>query len=110
MAQLSHDAPHYEAAGVRVLVIAAEKEPGAKRWLEANPQPLTWLVDSDRAVIRSYGVYNRLSYDAWRMAHPAAVLIDSGGTVRFVYRTSNQWDIPTSDVMLAGLERLRPST
>ena len=106
MAQLSRDAPNYEAAGVRVFAISSQSTRSAERWLAANPQLVPWLVDDDRAVIKRYGVYNRLSYDAWKMAHPAAVLIDRGGEVRFIYRASHQFDIPTSAVMLGSLERL----
>ena len=57
-------------------------------------------------MVKSYGVYNRISYDAWRMAHPTAVLVDISGTVRFVYRCSHQWDVPPSATMLGALKQL----
>ena len=103
---MSQDAPHYEAAGVRVYAISSQSWRSAERWLAGNPQRVPLLIDAERAVIKQYGVYNLISYDSWKMAHPAAVLIDRTGRVRFIYRTSHQFDIPTSEVMLASLERL----
>ena len=103
---MSRDAPHYEAAGVRVFTISSQSWRSAERWLVANPQRVSLLIDGERSVIKQYGVHNRISYDAWNMAHPAAVLIDRTGDVRFIYRASHQFDIPTSDVMLAALQRL----
>ena len=103
---MSRDNPNYEAAGVRVFAISSQSWRSAERWLAANPLPVSLLIDGERAVIKQFGVYNLISYDSWRMAHPAAVLIDRTGGVRFIYRSSHQFDIPTSDVMLASLERL----
>ena len=103
---MSRDNPNYEAAGVRVFAISSQSWRSAERWLAANPLPVSLLIDAERAVIKEYGVYNLISYDSWRMAHPAAVLIDRMGEVRFIYRSSHQFDIPTSDVMLASLDRL----
>ena len=88
------------------MVVVAQGAGPVRRWLARHPQPFPWLLDGDRAVIKAYGVYNRISYDAFRMAHPAAVLIDDQGVVRFIYRCSTQWDIPDSGAMLAGLARL----
>ena len=106
MAQLSQNAPTYAAAGVRIVAIAAQTRAGAAQWLTRNPQPFLWLVDADRVVIKAYGVYNKFSYDAWKMAHPASLLIDQNRTIKFIYRAANQWDIPTKEEMLRGLKHL----
>ncbi len=103
---MRQDFPRYQDANVRVLAIAHQGPKPVGRWVGKNPQPFPWLFDQDRRVIKAYGVYNRISYDAFRMAHPTAVLIDDQGVVRFVYRCSTQWDIPTSEVMLGALQRL----
>ena len=100
------DLPRYAAAGVQPIVVSTQHPDAALRWLKDNPQPFPWLFDTARSMVKSYGVYNRISYDAWRMAHPAAVLIDLRGTVRFVYHCTHQWDVPPSKVMLGALERL----
>ena len=72
-----------------------------------QPLPFPWLLDTRRQVMKPYGVYNRFSYDAWKLAHPAAILIGLDGVVRFIYRCSTQWDIPSREVMLAAVEGLR---
>ena len=103
---MRQDFSHYEEANVKPLIVAAQGSKGVRRWLERNPQPFPWLFDPERSAIKAYGVYNRISYDAFRMAHPAAVLIDAQGVVRFIFRSSTQMDIPSSETMLAGLERI----
>jgi len=104
---LRQDAPRYQQANVQLLIVAHQGGKAVSRWLERNPQPFPWLFDTERRVIQAYGVYNRLSYDALRMAHPAAVLVDRQGVVRFIYRCSTQWDIPKSQVLLGALAQLQ---
>ena len=104
---MRQDLPRYDAAGVQPIVVSTQRPGAVLRWLEDNPQPFPWLFDTARSMVQSYGVYNRISYDAWRMAHPAAVLVDIAGTVRFVYRCAHQWDVPPSAVILDALERLQ---
>ena len=71
-------------------------------------------MDADRSVLQACGVYNLISYDAWRMAHPSAVLIaptgriTPAGRITWIYRCSHQFDIPKSDTMMAGLATLPP--
>jgi peroxiredoxin len=71
------------------------------KWLQRHPLPFPWLFDHGRTVIKAYGVYNLVSYDALKMAHPTAVLVDRQGIVRFIYRCSHQWDVPSNDLLLA---------
>jgi peroxiredoxin len=106
LAQLRQDLPRYHAAGVQPIVVSTQQPEAVLRWLEGNPQPFPWLFDTARSMVKSYGVYNRISYDAWRMAHPAAVLVDISGTVGFIYRCSHQWDVPLSATMLDALKLL----
>ena len=56
--------------------------------------------------MQTYGVYNRISYDAWRMAHPTAILIAPTGRITWIHRCSHQWDIPKSADMMASLATL----
>ena len=106
MAQLRRDLSSFQEANVQLLVIAHQGPKPVDRFLGKNPQSFPWLFDQDRAVIKAYGVYNRISYDAFRMAHPAAILVDDGGVVRFIYRCSTQFDIPKGDVILEAVQRL----
>ena len=106
MAQLRRDFQRFQTANVQLLVIAHQGPGPVDRFLGKNPQSFPWLFDQERAVIKAYGVYNRISYDAFRMAHPAAILIDVGGVVRFIHRCSTQFDIPKGEVILEAVQRL----
>jgi len=85
--------------------VAAEKREGMfkpAKFLEKHPVSLPFLLDEDRAVTKAYGLYHRLGKDAFNIAHPATVIIDSGGTVRYIYRGENQTDrAPIEQVMEA---------
>jgi peroxiredoxin len=104
---LRQDFPSYATANVVVFAIAAQHAESLREWTAKHPLPFDWLSDPDRQVIKAYGVYALLSYDSFRLARPAALLIDAQGIVRFIYRSRTQWDIPSSQVMLAALDRLK---
>jgi peroxiredoxin len=61
------------------------------------------LIDERRDVIRAYGVWHRISYDAWNMSRPAAFLIDPDASVRASWIGTNQTQFPTSEEILAAL-------
>ena len=105
--QVQRDHPRYVEQNVRIAVVSGQGEDAVRRWLAQNSLPFPWLVDDDRSVLQAYGVYNHMSYDAWRMAHPSAILIAPTGRITWIYRCSHQWDIPKSDVMMAGLATLQ---
>jgi peroxiredoxin len=51
------------------------------------------LLDEDRLVTKAYGLHHRLGLDAFNIAHPATLVIDRGGIVRYVYRSDSQTDL-----------------
>ena len=65
------------------------------------------LIDEEREVMKAFEVYNRLSWDAYRMAHPSAFLIDPQGQVRYSFVASNQWDWPHTQLLADELASLR---
>jgi peroxiredoxin len=105
MAQFEPINHELEKAGAQVVFVAAEKREGMfkpAKFLEKHPVSLPFLLDEDRAVTKAYGLYHRLGKDAFNIAHPATVIIDSGGTVRYIYRGENQTDrAPIEQVMEA---------
>jgi len=76
-------------------------------YLEKNPLPFPMLIDEDRQVMKAFEVYNRLSWDAYRLAHPSAFLIDPDGQVRYSFVASNQWDWPRTQPLADELAKLR---
>jgi peroxiredoxin len=85
--------------------VAAEKRGGLwkpARYLSRHPIAFPFLLDEDRAVTKAYGLYHPLAHDAFRIAHPATLIVDRGGNVQYIYRGENQLDrAPINDVMAA---------
>jgi peroxiredoxin len=48
-----------------------------------------------------------MGVDAINIAHPATLIIDRGGTVRYIYRGDNQHDRAPVDDVLKALSQLR---
>jgi len=94
-----------ERAGAQVIFIAAEKRDGIfkpTKFLEKHPVSFPFLLDEDRTVTKAYGLYHWLAGDAINIAHPATLILDRGGTVRYIYRGENQTDrAPLGQVMEA---------
>jgi peroxiredoxin len=105
MAQFEPIKAELEHAGARVVFIAAEKRDGMfkpAKFLEKNPVAFPFLLDEDRAVTKAYGLYHHLGMDAINIAHPATLVVDRAGTVRYIYRGENQTDrAPVEQVMEA---------
>jgi peroxiredoxin len=108
MAQFEPFKEEIEKLGAMLVYIAAQKRKG---WLKApvkylaqHPVSFPYLLDEERSVTKAYGVYHRLGRDAFNIAHPATVVIDRDGLVRFVYRSDNQTDFAPIDRVLAAVK------
>jgi peroxiredoxin len=109
MTQLESRKAELEAAGARLAFLAAQKRGGVwkpERFLEKNPIASVFLLDEDRAVTKAYGLYHALGVDAIRIAHPATLVIDRGGVVRYIYRGDNQLDRAPLDEVLGALQAI----
>jgi peroxiredoxin len=103
MAQFELNKNEIEQAGAQVVYIAAEKRDGMfkpEKSLSEHPASFPFLLDEDRSVTKAYGLYHRLGTDAINIAHPATLVVDRHGMVRFIYRGENQTDrIPVTGVL-----------
>jgi peroxiredoxin len=103
MAQFESQKSEIEQVGAQVAFIAAEKREGMFKpanFLTEHPVAFPFLLDEDRSVTKAYGLYHRFGHDAFNIAHPATLVIDKGGTVRFIYRGKDQTDrIPVAAVV-----------
>jgi len=103
MAQFESLKNEFEQAGAKVIFIAAEKREGMwkpVKFLQKHPVAFPFLLDEDRAVTKAYGLYHRIGKDAIHIAHPATVVVDGEGMVRFIYRGAGQTDrIPVEAVL-----------
>ncbi len=95
MAQFEPLKDKIASAGAQVIYIAAEKREGffkPEKFLAKHPVSFPFLLDEDRAVTKAYGLYHRIGKDAINIAHPATLVVDRRGMVRFIYRGENQLD------------------
>jgi len=103
MAQFESFNNQIEEAGLQAVFIAAEKRDGMfkpAKYLSEHRTSFPFLLDEDRQVTKEYGLYHRIGLDAFNIAHPATLLIDAGGMVRFIYRGLSQTDrIPLEAVL-----------
>ena len=107
MAQFESRRPEIEAAGAQLAFLAAEKRDGVWRpgkFLEKHPIASVFLLDEDRAVTKAYGLHHALGTDAINIAHPATLVIDRDGRVRYIYRGDNQLDRAPLDEVMGALQ------
>jgi peroxiredoxin len=110
MAHLESRKQEIEATGAAVAYIVAEKRDGVWKpgtFLEKYPISFPFLLDQDRAVTKAYGLHHLIAHDALNIAHPATLVIDRGGTVRWIYRGENQHDRAPLDEVLDAVKEIR---
>ena len=90
--------------------IAAERKGGMfnpVKFLGEHPVSFPFLLDEDRAVTKSYGVYQRLGVDAINIARPATFVIGQVGKIAFVYVGSCQVDRAPIEHVMDALQKAR---
>jgi peroxiredoxin len=104
--------PHKEEIGrlgASLTYVAAEKRDGVWRpakFFSRHPVSFPFLLDEDCSVTKSYGLYHALGHDAFRIAHPATLIVGQGGTVRYIYRGDNQTDRAPIGEILGALREI----
>lgn len=105
MTQLESQKREIDAGGARLVFIAAEKRGGVwkpEAYLAKHTISFPFLLDEDRAVTKAYGLHHLIGVDALDIAHPATLVVDRSGTVRWIYRGENQHDrAPLEDALKA---------
>lgn len=97
-------------SGAGLLYIAAEKRQGffkPVKFLAKHPVSFPFLLDEARKVTKSYGLYHRLGADAFNIAHPATLVVDRSGVIRFIYRGDGQADRAPLQQVLDVLGKLK---
>jgi peroxiredoxin len=112
MAQFESLKNRIASAGAGVLYVAAEKREGffkPVKYLQEHPASFPFLLDEERNVTRTYGLYHRIGMDAFNIAHPATLVIDRGGVIRFLYRGDSQADRAPMEQVFDVLGKLQTS-
>ena len=103
MAQFEPQKKEIERLGAGLVYIAAEKRGRIwkpEKYLTEHPISFPLLLDEDRSVTKSYGLYHAFGHDAFRIAHPATLIVDRSGIVRYIYRGESQVDrAPVEEVL-----------
>jgi peroxiredoxin len=110
MAQLEPLKEQIEQLGAKLVYIAAERGEGVwkpAKYLSEHPVSFPFLLDEDRAVTKAYGLYHAFGPDAFRIAHPATLIVDQSGTVQYIYRGENQTDYPPVEEALDALRKIQ---
>jgi peroxiredoxin len=113
MAQFEPLQSELDQFGVQVVFIAAEKRDGMfkpVKFLEKHPVAFPFLLDEDRTVTKAYGLYHRFGKDAINIAHPATLIIDSNGTVRYIYRGDSQTDRAPIEEVMEAVKKVKTSS
>jgi len=95
-----------------LIYIAAEKREGIfkpARHLAARSFSFPFLLDEDRSVTKAYGLYHRFGRDAINIAHPASLVVDRTGIVRYIYRGDDQTDRVPAETVLDEVRKLQVS-
>ncbi len=108
MAQFEPLKSEIEKAGASLLYIAAEKRGGLfkpEKYLAEHPVSFPFLLDEERKVTKAYGLYHRIGMDAFHIAHPATLVVDRGGVIRYLYVGANQHDRAPMEKVLETLRK-----
>jgi peroxiredoxin Q/BCP len=98
--------------GIVVIGVICQSSGSVRRFLEASPLPFPLLIDGTRKVAKMYGVHYWFSWEGFNLANPALFILDRDRRVTFVYRGTNQRDLPLSSVLekfVALLENQKPA-
>ena len=96
----------FQAANAEVLVILGDSLEKARSYAEVLHLPFAVLADPERTVYHQYGLERAFL----GLQRTASVLIDSGGTIRYLKRTVNtmQW-LQESKEILAAAQAVAPA-
>lgn len=92
--------------GAAVLSIVGQWPREVRRYAETHDIGFPLLTDKEREVIKSYGVYHWLGFDAYNIARPATFVIDRDLIIRFMYIGSHQFDLAKHEEIVAALRGL----
>ena len=105
--QLTRLAEDYEkiksAGAVELITISADNQNYAWSMAQTTGAKYQVLSDSDRSVIKLYGVLNAKEHDG--IAHPSTFIIDKTGRIQYLYVGKDPQDRPSDDVLVAEIKK-----
>ena len=95
--------PEFLKRNVSLAAISTDEMADALQMLELTGAEFVILSDEDAAVAKDYGVYNLLNDD---VATPSTFIVSPEGHIEWKYVGEDKDDRPTSDEILAQVDRL----
>ena len=96
---MESDWDEFDRRGIGVVCIAAQKMDsitGAKKFVEEHSYRFPILFDETREIAKAYGVYHFVGLDAYRIARPAAFILDPEGSIEWIAVSPNQVELPAN--------------
>jgi methyl-accepting chemotaxis protein len=75
----------------------------ARQFVKKHTYRFPILFDESREITKAFGVYHPLGLDAYRIAHPAAFLLDKEQKIQWIAVSRNQAQLPNSAEMLEAI-------
>lgn len=104
MMQLRQDYEKFTALDSEIVVIAPDTMGNAESFFSRSPVPYTALVDDSLKVYEMFDVQSKWTSLGQR---PGLFIIDQQGIVQFAYLGTQQWEIPSNQVVLEKLQQLQ---
>lgn len=106
MTAIQEHTDDYTLYNATPLAIAGQWPRELRGYAERNGITYPLLVDKDREVIKSYGVYHWLSFEAYNIARPATFIINKQGIIQYMYIGSHQFDMVDQTELIDCLKSL----
>ena len=88
-------------------VLAQDRE-AVRRYIEETGLPFDILIDETRDMMRAYGVWHRLGFDAWNIGRPAVFLVNQDASIAYSFVGDNQREFPDQPEIIAAADRPPP--
>ena len=105
--QLTRLAEDYEkiknAGAVELITISADDQNYAWSMAQTTGAKYQVLSDSDRSIIKLYGILNAREHDG--IAHPSTFIVDKSGRIQYLHVGKDPQDRPPDDVLIDEIKK-----
>jgi peroxiredoxin len=100
--RLQRDYRQFTDLDAEVVAIAPDTMENSQKFFTEHPIPFIALVDDSLQVFQQFDVQSKWISLGQR---PGLFIIDKSGMVQFAYIGSQQWEIPTNEVVLSQIKQ-----
>ena len=100
---MREDYPRFQDRQSEILAVAPDTVERTREYCLGNDLPFPCLADPRRIVFELYRVQSRFLSLGQR---PGLYIVDREGVIRYVHVGSQQWDIPSNELVLSRLDEV----